>query len=106
MLFAVKDANHARGRPRADGLGISGLQVAGEVREKGAGQLCTDAMPGEKGITRQQAVEIHADDLPVLEIFRLRRMVAVAGAENVEARAHQVKGSTVGCHIEKPYPKI
>jgi hypothetical protein len=82
------------------------LEIPGEVWKEGAGDLGANAVPGKKDIARQQTIQVQASDFFGLEILRLQRLIAVAGAKNIESRTHEIESSAVGSHIQQTDPEI
>jgi len=73
MLLAVEDLDHAWKRVKRFDLGIARLEIAGKVREEGAGKLHADAMTGEECVAGQHVVQLQAGDALGRETFALQR---------------------------------
>src|SRR4051794_37296008 len=96
-------------RPPAVGrtlLEFTRLEISREVRKEAGGYLRPDTVAAREDIAGDEMLEINRVNASRLEQLPPLGQVAIAGSLDIQARAHDVRRSTVRGDVQQVHPQI
>jgi dipeptidyl aminopeptidase/acylaminoacyl peptidase len=106
VLGAVVDADGGLAHLGGDGFERAGVQVARKMRQERRGNLHADAVALPEQVAGEDIRQPQLVHVAGLQQFALRAAVAVAGANHLQARRHQVERRAVRRHVHQAHPQV
>ena len=90
----------------ASPFGLAALQVAGEVWGEAAGNLHADAVTFLENVAGDQVIQAEFVNPPRLHKFPPTCWITVAGANDIQAGAHEVVCRAIRRYVQQSCPEI